>query len=105
MLPGPIWAFSAASSVVHVRGRPGLVQFLLDVVGVAADVLEHPGLQQLVQGPGPRLHGGDLVLRPLQRRSRITSVFEIPATLSFTELIALAAVYWAFSVSSSSGRC
>src|SRR5215813_6750120 len=27
---------------VHVRAGPGLVQFLLDVVGAAADVLEHP---------------------------------------------------------------
>src|ERR1700748_3006609 len=38
--------------VVHVRGRPGLVELLLDVVGVAADILQYPGLQQLVQRAG-----------------------------------------------------
>jgi len=37
---------------------------------VAAHVLKHAGLQQLVHGAGPRLHGGDLVLRAQQRVAR-----------------------------------
>src|SRR5579862_1232188 len=45
---------------VGVRAR--LVEFLLDVVGVAAHVLEHAGLQQLVERARARLHLGDLVL-------------------------------------------
>src|SRR5215471_1355528 len=53
--------------VVHVTGRCDLVELLLDVVASAADVLEHPGLQQLVQRPGPGLHGLDLVLGTLDR--------------------------------------
>ena len=43
-----------------------LVELLLDVVGPAADVLEHARLEQLVEGARARLHGGDLVLRPLE---------------------------------------
>jgi hypothetical protein len=42
--------FIAASSLVHSGGRSGLIEFLLDIVGVAAHVLEDAGLQQLVHG-------------------------------------------------------
>src|ERR1700678_1811897 len=56
---------------VHVGGRSGFVELLLDVVGATADVFEHPGLQKLVQRARARLHGGDLVLGSLQLRPRI----------------------------------
>ena len=37
---------------------------------MAAHVLEHAGLQELVRGAGPGLHGGDLLLRPRPRVPR-----------------------------------
>ena len=49
--------------------RTVIGQLLLNVVGVAADVLEHARLKQLIGRRGPGLHGGDLVLGPLQRRA------------------------------------
>src|SRR5271165_4981898 len=52
---------------VHVTRRGDLVQLLLDIVAAAADVLEHAGLQQLVQRARPGLHGGDLVLGARER--------------------------------------
>src|SRR5215472_4830236 len=57
--------------LVHLGRRPGLVELLLDVVGVSPDVLEHAGLEQLVHGAGPGLHHGDLVLGPLDFRPRV----------------------------------
>ena len=57
--------------VVDLRVLADLVELLLDVVGAAADVLEHAGLEQLVEGTRAGLHGGDLVLGPLQRRAGV----------------------------------
>ena len=56
--------------VVDLRVLADLVELLLDVVGAAAHVLEDARLEQLVEGARAGLHGGDLVLRPLQRRPR-----------------------------------
>ena len=52
--------------VVHLGVLADLVELLLNVVGAATDVLEHAGLEQLVEGARAGLHGGDLVLGPLQ---------------------------------------
>src|SRR5262249_54004779 len=53
--------------LVHLGGGPGLVEFGLDLVGVAADVLADSRLDQLVHRSRAGLRGGDLVLGPLQR--------------------------------------
>jgi Domain of unknown function (DUF1918) len=38
-------SFHRGQLLFHARARAGLVELLLDIIGVAADVLEHPGLQ------------------------------------------------------------
>ena len=67
---GPQLGLERRQLVVDLGVLPDLVELLLDVVGAAADVLEDAGLEQLVERARAGLHGGDLVLRPLQRRHR-----------------------------------
>jgi hypothetical protein len=50
-------------------------------------------MKELVEGARPRLHVGDVFLRPLQRGARVAQRVGDPGDLSFTEVIALAAVY------------
>ena len=85
---------------VDVRGGPGFVELPSGCRRCRRRRPRAPRLQQFVQRGRARLHGGDLVLRPLQRCSRIAQRGRDPVQrFSFTEFIADAAVYWAFSVS------
>ena len=64
--------------VVDLRVLADLVELLLDVVGAATDVLEHAGLEQLVERARAGLHGGDLVLGPLQGGARVVEGLRDP---------------------------
>ena len=76
--PGAELRLEGGQLVVDLRVLADLVELLLDVVGAAADVLEDAGLEQLVEGARPGLHGGDLVLGPLQRRPRVVEGLRDP---------------------------
>ena len=62
---GPQLGLQRRQLVVDLGGRRHLVELLLNVVDRVRQVVERARRQQLVDGAGPRLHAGDLVLGPL----------------------------------------
>ena len=50
----------------------------MNVVAPSAHVLEDAGLEQLIEGARTGLHGGDLVLGPLQRCARVVERLRDP---------------------------
>ena len=71
VLPGPIWAFSAASSWSTSAAVPASSSsFWMSSVSPPTSS-STPDCSNSSSAPR-RLHGGDLVLRPLQCRPRIT---------------------------------
>ena len=85
--------------LVHLGGGPGLVELLLDVVGVSPDVFEHPGRSSSSTAPARACIVAILSWARWSAAPESPKVLEIPAALSSTALTAFAAVYWAFSTS------
>ena len=68
---GPDLGLERRQLGVHLARLGGGVELPLDVVAASQGVGKGPGVEQLVDGPRPGLHVGDLVLGPLQRHAGV----------------------------------